>query len=67
MLSTVHSSKGLEFPKVIVTGMTEGKSIDTDRRVRDRKLLYVGFTRAVDELAVIGTNGNVFADSLTKF
>ncbi|MEI2638736.1 MAG: AAA family ATPase [Microthrixaceae bacterium] len=30
VLSTVHSSKGLEFPKVIVTGMMEGKSIDAE-------------------------------------
>src|SRR5699024_260760 len=47
IVSTVHSAKGLEFPRVIVA--------DFGAQVRDdsRKLLYVGFTRAVDELTVV--------------
>lgn len=66
VLSTVHSAKGLEFPKVVVTGIGTGSAYDAERRVQNRKALYVGFTRATDELVVIATSDNQFAASLGK-
>jgi superfamily I DNA/RNA helicase len=48
IVSTIHSAKGLEFSKVIVAGLGVG-----DDPTTARKLLYVGFTRAVDELTVV--------------
>ena len=61
VLMTLHSAKGLEFPKVFLTGMEDGlfpsyMSITSDDSVEEieeeRRLAYVGITRAKDELAV---------------
>lgn len=56
VLSTVKSAKGLEFKDVIVCGLGKKSDMTTAR-----KLLYVGFTRAVDELEVITANSSPFA------
>jgi hypothetical protein len=61
IVSTVHSAKGLEFPTVIMCGLGGGSTGDLPARKR----VYVGFTRALDDLSVITTVGNVFADDLT--
>lgn len=65
VLSTIHSAKGLEFPNVIVTGIT-GDSTDPERMVRDRKTLYVGFTRAVNELVVLPGRDNAYSMKVQK-
>ncbi len=61
VLMTLHSAKGLEFPKVYLAGMEDGvfpsyMSIISDHPTEDleeeRRLAYVGITRAMRELSI---------------
>ncbi len=53
-LITVHNTKGLEFRRVIMTGLEQGIFPRDDKKDEDleeeRRLFYVGATRAMDEL-----------------
>lgn len=53
-LITVHNTKGLEFRRVIITGLEQGIFPRDDKKDEDleeeRRLFYVGATRAMDEL-----------------
>jgi DNA helicase-2/ATP-dependent DNA helicase PcrA len=57
-LMTLHSAKGLEFPRVFLTGLEEGvfphmRALDTPEEIEEeRRLCYVGLTRAKEKLAL---------------
>ena len=62
-LSAVHSAKGLEWSLVHLIGMSEGllpnSYADNDDAIdEERRLAYVAFTRARDELRISGTAGS---------
>ena len=60
LLMTLHSAKGLEFPRVFLAGMEDGMfpsymSIISDDRSdleEERRLCYVGITRAMENLTL---------------
>ena len=60
LLMTLHSAKGLEFPHVYIAGMEDGifpsamalNGEDPEGEEEERRLAYVGITRAKDELTL---------------
>lgn len=67
-LMTLHASKGLEFPAVYVIGIESGL-IPHERAIREgdpasfeeeRRLLFVGITRAMQELSLTQTSERTF-------
>ena len=61
---TIHSAKGLEFPKVFLCGMEDGlfpsyMTIDSDDKTEleeERRLCYVAITRAMESLTITCAN-----------
>ena len=66
-LMTLHSAKGLEFPIVFITGMEEGifphqnAFMNGDEGIEEeRRLCYVGFTRAKEKLYLTNAKKECF-------
>ena len=79
-LMTLHSAKGLEFPVVYITGMEEGmfpsymsmNSGDSGDIEEERRLCYVGITRAMQELTLTAAkqrmvHGNIQYNEISRF
>ncbi len=76
-LMTLHSAKGLEFRFVFIIGVEEGSfpheaSIDEGRLDEERRLMYVGITRAKEQLALSFTRrkrrfGEIIANDPSRF
>lgn len=79
-LMTLHSAKGLEFPRVYLTGMDDGlfpgimsiTSEDTTELEEERRLCYVGITRAKEVLTMTSSrqrmvNGETRYSKVSRF
>jgi DNA helicase-2/ATP-dependent DNA helicase PcrA len=77
-LMTMHAAKGLEFPHVFLTGLEEGvfphtrALTDTTELEEERRLAYVGVTRAMDRLFLSFAGrrtlyGNTFSHPKSRF
>jgi len=77
-LMTLHSAKGLEFPSVFLTGLEEGvfphsrTLTEPDELEEERRLAYVGITRAIDRLFLTHAArralfGNTYAYPKSRF
>jgi DNA helicase-2/ATP-dependent DNA helicase PcrA len=61
-LMTIHTAKGLEFPIVFVVGLSEGvfpsaRITTSDEMEEERRLAYVAFTRAENQLILSDSEG----------
>ncbi|MBR5400496.1 MAG: UvrD-helicase domain-containing protein [Treponema sp.] len=67
-LITLHNTKGLEYNRVVITGLEQGVFPREDKLGADleeeRRLFYVGITRARDELYVTSTAQRILYGSL---
>ena len=77
-LMTLHGAKGLEFPSVFLTGLEEGvfphsrALTESDELEEERRLAYVGITRAIDRLFLTYASrralyGNTYAYPKSRF
>ncbi|MGY0398687.1 MAG: UvrD-helicase domain-containing protein [Ostreibacterium sp.] len=69
-LMTLHSAKGLEFPYVFIIGLEEGllphaNCVDDEQVEEERRLLYVGMTRAKRKLWMSLAQNRRFSGKLT--
>lgn len=62
-LLTMHSSKGLEFPTVIVAGVGE-TAFDKEEQKHEVRLLYIAMTRAMEQLLITTCGSNELTEQL---
>ena len=78
MLTTLHSSKGLEYEAVIMPGLEEGRlprydATSADALAEARRVFYVGMTRAKDKVYMLYSGwyknryGRVFDNGASRF
>lgn len=71
VMMTLHSAKGLEFPVVFITGMEDGlfpsiaSMMNPDEINEERRLAYVGITRAKQKLYLTKTKSRMLFGSTT--
>ena len=71
VMMTLHSAKGLEFPIVFIPGMEEGvfpsmqTIIEASELNEERRLAYVGITRAKEKLYLVKTRERMLFGSTT--
>ena len=71
-MMTLHSAKGLEFPIVYIVGMEEGlfphsrALMDKEELEEERRLCYVGVTRAKERLYLTYANRRLFFGTRTQ-
>ncbi len=77
-LMTLHAAKGLEFPVVMIVGLEEGifphsrSLLDANEMEEERRLAYVGMTRAMQRLYLLHASsrvlyGNIQANLPSRF
>jgi DNA helicase-2/ATP-dependent DNA helicase PcrA len=69
-LMTLHSAKGLEFKIVFIAGLEEGilphgrSMLDSNEMEEERRLMYVGITRAMEKVYLLfTTERNIFGST----
>jgi DNA helicase-2/ATP-dependent DNA helicase PcrA len=71
VMMTMHSAKGLEFPVVFIAGMEDGifpsiaSVMNPEELNEERRLAYVGITRAKEKLYLTKTNSRMLFGSTT--
>lgn len=71
-LMTLHAAKGLEFPTVFIIGMEEGlfphsqSLLDNSELEEERRLCYVGITRAQKKLYLLATKRRLYFGQRTS-
>lgn len=72
VMMTMHSAKGLEFPVVFIPGMEEGifpsfaSALDPEELNEERRLAYVGITRAKEKLYLIKCQSRMLFGSTNR-
>ncbi len=72
VMMTLHSAKGLEFPVVFIPGMEEGifpsmtTIMNPQELSEERRLAYVGITRAKEKLYLVRTSERMLFGSTTR-